>query len=300
MKTLAFIGLGNMGGPMATNLVTAGYDVRGFDLVVERVQAAEAQGVQPAGSAAEATRGADVVVTMLLAGQSVLSVYEETLPVAEQCTLFIDCSTIDVASARMAHTMAADGGMLSLDAPVSGGISGAMAGTLTFMVGGSANAFAQAEPLFQIMGGKVVHCGAAGDGQAVKICNNMMLGIQMASVCEGFVLAHELGVDPAKLFEVSSTSSGQCWSLTTYCPEPGLVASAPANNEYQPGFAADLMLKDMNLALDAAKRQGLALDVAVVAQAIYARFADEGFGDVDFSGIVKMIKGGRAVNEFTA
>ena len=291
MKTIAFIGLGNMGGPMAANLVTAGYDVRGFDLVDERLRSAEMDGVQCAHSAADAVTGAHVVVTMLLAGKSVLSVYEETLPITHKGALFIDCSTIDVASARIAHDMAAGAQMLSLDAPVSGGISGAAAGTLTFMAGGSEGAFVQAEPLLQVMGGKVVHCGAAGDGQAVKICNNMMLGIQMASVCEGFTLADQLGVDPAKLFEVSSTSSGQCWSLTTYCPEPGLVATAPSNNEYKPGFAADLMLKDMNLALEAAESQGLVLDVAVVARAIYARFADAGCGDVDFSGIVKMIKG---------
>ena len=280
-----------MGGPMAANLVTAGYDVRGFDLVDERLRSAEMDGVQCAHSAADAVTGAHVVVTMLLAGKSVLSVYEETLPITHKGALFIDCSTIDVASARIAHDMAAGAQMLSLDAPVSGGISGAAAGTLTFMAGGSEGAFVQAEPLLQVMGGKVVHCGAAGDGQAVKICNNMMLGIQMASVCEGFTLADQLGVDPAKLFEVSSTSSGQCWSLTTYCPEPGLVATAPSNNEYKPGFAADLMLKDMNLALEAAESQGLVLDVAVVAQAIYTRFADAGYGDVDFSGILKMIKG---------
>jgi len=179
--------------------------------------------------------------------------------------------------------------MDSLDAPVSGGISGADAGTLTFMVGGTKNAFNQAGPLLQIMGSKVVHCGGAGDGQAVKICNNMMLGIQMASVCEGFTLAHKLGVDPAKLFEVSSTSSGQCWSLTTYCPEPGLVPTAPSNNDYKPGFATDLMLKDMDLALAAAESQGLKLDVATVAQAIYEQFSEQGHGDMDFSGIIQIV-----------
>jgi len=289
MKTIAFIGLGNMGGPMATNLVKAGYIVRGFDLAGDKLKAAEANGIQIANSAADAAANTDVVITMLLAGDSVRAVYGETLPAAPSGTLFIDCSTIDVDSARAVHTLAIEAGMDSLDAPVSGGISGADAGTLTFMVGGTKNAFNQAGPLLQIMGSKVVHCGGAGDGQAVKICNNMMLGIQMASVCEGFTLAHKLGVDPAKLFEVSSTSSGQCWSLTTYCPEPGLVPTAPSNNDYKPGFATDLMLKDMDLALAAAESQGLKLDVATVAQAIYEQFSEQGHGDMDFSGIIQIV-----------
>src|SRR5690606_10250576 len=251
MTTIAFIGLGNMGNPMAANLVKAGHVVRGFDLMPQNLETARGNGLEIAASAAEAVAGADAVVTMLPAGKHVLAVYGDIVPAAAKGTLFIDSSTIDVESARQAHAIASGAGMLSVDAPVSGGVGGAAAGTLTFMAGGAADAFAKAEPLLQPMAGKIVHCGDAGAGQAAKICNNMILGISMIGVSEAFVLAEKLGLAPQALFDVASTSSGQCWSLTTYCPVPGPVPTSPANRDYQPGFAASLMLKDLKLAQEA-------------------------------------------------
>jgi 3-hydroxyisobutyrate dehydrogenase len=291
MTTIAFIGLGNMGNPMAANLVKAGHQVRGFDLVADNLTAAAANGVTVSDSATAAVDGAEIVVTMLPAGKHVLAVYGDIVTAAAKGTLFIDSSTIDVDSARKAHAIAGEAGMLSIDAPVSGGVGGAEAGTLTFMAGGSKEAFAKAEPILQPMAGKVVHCGDAGAGQAAKICNNMILGISMIGVGEAFVLAEKLGLSHQALFDVASTSSGQCWSLTTYCPVPGPVPASPANRDYKPGFAAALMLKDLRLAQEAAQSAGAVTPLGAEAAQLYALFDAMGHGGTDFSGIVKFLRG---------
>ena len=291
MTTIAFIGLGNMGNPMAANLVKAGHDVRGFDLVADNLTTAKANGLSVAETAAAAVAGADVVITMLPAGKHVLSVYTDIVPAAAKGTLFIDSSTIDVDSARKAHAIANEAGMLSVDAPVSGGVGGAAAGTLTFMTGGAKDAFAKAEPILAPMAGKVVHCGDAGAGQAAKICNNMILGISMIGVGEAFVLAEKLGLSHQALFDVASTASGQCWSLTTYCPVPGPVATSPANNDYKPGFAAALMLKDLKLAQEAAQSAGAVTPLGAQAAQLYGLFEAAGHGGTDFSGIIKFLRG---------
>ncbi len=233
---------------------------------------------------------------MLPAGKHVLSVYGDIAPKARKDSLFIDSSTIDVDSARKAHEIAARHGHLSIDAPVSGGTGGAAAGTLTFMAGGSDNAFAKAEPLLQPMAGKIVHCGGDGAGQAAKICNNMILGISMIGVSEAFVLAEKLGLSHQALFDVASTSSGQCWSLTTYCPVPGPVPTSPANRDYKPGFAAALMLKDLKLSQEAAKSSGAATPLGAHAEALYSRFDNEGHGGDDFSGIINFLRSTKAGN----
>jgi len=258
MAKIAFIGLGNMGGPMAANLVKAGHTVTGFDLVEASLASARSAGVAIAGSAAEAVKDAEVVVTMLPAGKHVLGVWGEIVPHIAKGRLIIDCSTIDVESARKAHELAGKAGLLSVDAPVSGGVGGASAGTLTFMCGGAEAAFDAARPVLEKMGRKIVHCGDNGAGQAAKICNNMILGISMIGVCEAFALAEKLGLSHQSLFDVSSTASGQCWSLTSYCPVPGPVPASPANNGYKPGFAAALMLKDLRLSQEAAQAAGAA------------------------------------------
>ena len=291
MATIAFIGLGNMGNPMAANLVKAGHVVRGFDLMPQNLETARANGLEVAGSAVEAVKDADAIVTMLPAGKHVLSVYAEIVPAARKGALFIDSSTIDVESARKAHAIATEAGMLSVDAPVSGGVGGAAAGTLTFMAGGADEAFAKAEPLLQPMAGKIVHCGDAGAGQAAKICNNMILGISMIGVSEAFVLAEKLGLSHQALYDVASTSSGQCWSLTTYCPVPGPVPTSPANRDYQPGFAAGLMLKDLKLAQEAAQGAGAVTPLGAEAAQLYALFDATGHGGTDFSGIVNFLRG---------
>ena len=291
MATIAFIGLGNMGNPMAANLVKAGHVVRGFDLMAANLETARGNGLAIAASAAEAVAGANAIVTMLPAGKHVLSVYADIVAAAAKGSLFIDSSTIDVESARKAHAIAASAGMLSVDAPVSGGVGGAAAGTLTFMAGGSDEAFAGAEPLLQPMAGKIVHCGDAGAGQAAKICNNMILGISMIGVAEAFVLAEKLGLSHQALFDVASTSSGQCWSLTTYCPVPGPVPASPANRDYQPGFAAALMLKDLKLAQEAAQGSGAVTPLGAEAAQLYALFEAAGHGGTDFSGIVNFLRG---------
>ncbi|MBK8457649.1 MAG: 3-hydroxyisobutyrate dehydrogenase [Phyllobacteriaceae bacterium] len=291
MTTIAFIGLGNMGNPMAANLVKAGHDVLGFDLVPENLKTARANGVTVMADAAAAVKGADVVVTMLPAGKHVLSVYEQVNGAAKKGTLFIDSSTIDVDSSRKAHALAAHAGLLALDAPVSGGVGGAAAGTLTFMCGGSAEAFAAATPMLEKMGKKIVHCGEAGAGQAAKICNNMILGVSMIAVCEGFALAEKLGLSYQALFDVASTASGQCWSLTTYCPVPGPVPTSPANNGYKPGFAASLMLKDLMLAQEAARSSGAVTPLGAEAAQLYALFNAQGGAAKDFSGIVEFLRG---------
>jgi 3-hydroxyisobutyrate dehydrogenase len=293
MTTIAFIGLGHMGGPMAANLVKAGHQVVGFDLAPASCDQARADGAAIAGSAAEAVREAEVVVTMLPAGKHVLSVWTGILPAVKPGTLVIDCSTIDVDSARKAHALAGELGsnLHSLDAPVSGGVGGAKAATLTFMAGGSPEAFARAEPILSQMGKRVVHCGEAGAGQAAKICNNMILGISMIGVAEAFVLAEKLGLSHQALFDVASTASGQCWSLTTYCPVPGPVPTSPANNGYKPGFAAALMLKDLRLAQEAALSSGATTPLGAEAAQLYALFNAAGHDGDDFSGIINFIRG---------
>lgn len=291
MTTIAFIGLGNMGGPMAGNLVKAGHQVRAFDLSQASKDAAAELGVGIAGSAAEAVAEAEIVVTMLPAGKHVLSVWADILPSVKQGALLIDSSTIDVESARKAHALAADRGCLSLDAPVSGGVGGAKGATLTFMVGGTEEAFALGEPVLAKMGRRIVHAGAAGNGQAAKICNNMILGISMIGVSEAFVLAEKLGLSHQALFDVASTSSGQCWSLTTYCPVPGPVPTSPANNEYKAGFASALMLKDLKLAQEAAQGAGAATPLGAAAAQLYGIHNAWGEGGADFSAIIHLLRG---------
>ena len=291
MTTIAFIGLGHMGGPMAANLAKAGHNVVGFDLAAASCDAARETGVAIAGSVREAVANAEAVVTMLPAGKHVLAVWSDILPAMNPGTLAMDCSTIDVESARKAHAIAQERGCPALDAPVSGGVGGAKAGTLTFMAGGSAEAFAQAEPILAQMGKRVVHCGEAGAGQAAKICNNMILGISMIGVCEAFVLAEKLGLSAQALFDVASTSSGQCWSMTSYCPVPGPVPASPANNGYKPGFAAALMLKDLRLAQEAALAAGAATPLGAEAAQLYALFHGTGHADDDFSGIINFLRG---------
>lgn len=287
---IAFIGLGNMGGPMAANLAKAGFDVAGFDLSEASREEARSRGISIAGTAEEAVGEADIVVTMLPAGKHVLSVWSNLASVARPGTLMIDCSTIDVESARKAHALAASHGMRSIDAPVSGGTGGAAAGTLTFMVGGTPEAFDMAEPILQVMGKKIVHCGDAGAGQAAKICNNMILGISMTAVAEAFVLAEKLGLPHQALYDVASTSSGQCWSLTSYCPVPGPVPTSPANNDYRPGFAAALMLKDLKLSQEAAEASGASTPLGAHAAALYEEFDKAGNGSQDFSAIIQHIR----------
>ncbi len=291
MGNIAFIGLGNMGNPMAANLVKAGLSVSGFDLVQDNLDEARSAGVTIADSGRQAVEGAGIVITMLPAGAHVVSVYSELVPAADPGTLFIDCSTIDVESARRAHKLAADHQMLSVDAPVSGGVGGAAAGTLTFMAGGSKEAFEQAEPILDPMAGRIVHCGDAAAGQAAKICNNMILGISMIGVGEAFVLAEKLGLSHQALFDVASTSSGQCWSINTYCPVPGPVPTSPANNDYKPGFAAALMLKDLKLAQEAAQSSGAVTPLGASAMQLYALFNAAGGEATDFSGIINFLRG---------
>lgn len=291
MTNIAFIGLGNMGGPMAGNLVKAGHIVKAFDLVQASKDAAAEMGVGIAGSAKEAVAEAEVVVTMLPAGKHVLAVWVDILPAVKPGTLLIDSSTIDVESARKAHALAAERGCLSLDAPVSGGTGGAKGATLTFMVGGTEDAFGKGEPILAKMGRKIVHCGGAGNGQAAKICNNMILGISMIGVSEAFVLGEKLGLSHQALFDVASTSSGQCWSLTTYCPVPGPVPTSPANNEYKPGFASALMLKDLKLAQEAAQAAGASTPLGAAAAQLFGLHNAWGEGGTDFSGIIHLLRG---------
>lgn len=291
MQRIAFIGLGNMGRPMAAGLVRAGFDLRGFDLAPSTAAAAAGEGVIVANSIEEAYDGADAAITMLPAGEAVVSVWRELARVARE-KILIDCSTIDVESARQAHDLANAAGALSIDSPVSGGVAGAKAKTLTFMCGGSGAAFAAAKPLLERMGARVLHCGGAGMGQAAKICNNMMLGVTMIATAEAFILAEKLGLSHQALFDVASASSGQSWSLTSYCPVPGLVAASPANNDYRPGFMSSLMLKDLRLAQEAAAHVGAATPLGAVAAQLYALQNASGGGGADFSAIIKMIRGG--------
>ena len=291
MPKIGFIGLGNMGGPMAANLVKAGQRVLGFDVVPASREASARDGVEIVGSAAATTDDADAVITMLPAGEHVLAVWNDLVPRARQGTLFIDCSTIDVASARQAHKLAAASGIATLDAPVSGGVGGARAATLTFMVGGSAHAFERGRPILERMGKRIVHCGEAGNGQVAKICNNMILAASMITLCEAFVLGEKLGLSHQALFDVASASSGQCWALTSYCPVPGPVPASPANNGYKPGFSAALMLKDLKLARAAAEAAGVRTALGTHAAQIYDLFVEQGHAGADFSGIINLVRG---------
>ena len=284
---IGFIGLGNMGAPMAANLAAAGHAVTGFD-----THAAAPAGVAMAGSAAEAARGAEIVVTMLPNGAILKAVAAEIIPAMDGGAVLLDCSTVDVASARAVAASATQAGLGALDAPVSGGVGGAAAGTLTFMVGGSAEAFDKARPLFDVMGQKAVHCGPAGNGQAAKICNNMILGVTMIATCEAFALADKLGLDRQAMYDVVSTSSGQSWSMTSYCPAPGVGPKSPADNGYKPGFAADLMLKDLRLSQDAAEGADADTPMGALAAALYARFVEEEDGrGRDFSAMLPRFEG---------
>ena len=291
MTTIAFIGLGNMGGPMAANLVKAGHEVLGVDLVAALREAAARDGVAVAANAVEAVSRADVAVTMLPAGKPVIAVWSEIVGAAKKGALLINSSTIDVESARRAHALAKGAGLLSIDAPVSGGVGGAKAASLTFMCGGAADAFAAAKPILEKMGKRIVHCGDAGAGQAAKICNNMILGATMIVTAEAFVLAEKLGLSHQALFDVASTSSGQSWSLTSYCPVPGPVPASPANNGYRPGFAAALMLKDLKLAQEAALASGATTPLGAEAAQLYALFNAAGHAGDDFSGIINFLRG---------
>jgi 3-hydroxyisobutyrate dehydrogenase len=290
MAVIGFIGLGNMGAPMAANLVKSGERVSGFDVVAASLQTAVQDGVEIAPNARSAVATADIVVTMLPAGEHVVSVWKDVLPAAKKGALFIDCSTIDVTSARTAHALAAEHGIASLDAPVSGGVGGAKAATLTFMIGGSEEAFARSKPVLERMGKRIVHCGDAGNGQAAKICNNMILGASMIAVSEAFVLGEKLGLSHQALFDVASASSGQCWSLTSYCPVPGPVPASPANNGYKAGFASALMLKDLKLAKEAAASVGADTAIGSHAAQIYERFVQDGLGASDFSAIINLVR----------
>ena len=294
MANVGFIGLGNMGAPMMRNLIKAGHAVKAFDLSEAARAAAQAAGATAVTSARDAAIGVEVVVTMLPAGAHVKAVAlgaDGLFAAAAKGTVFIESSTIDVASARQLAEEAVKAGHHLVDAPVSGGVGGAEAGTLTFMVGGPDAAFERARPFLDVMGKTIVHAGGAGTGQAAKICNNMLLGISMIGTCEAFALAEKLGLDHQKLFDIASKSSGQCWSMTTYCPVPGPVPTSPANRDYKPGFAAAMMLKDLKLAVEAAQSCGASIPLGAEAAQLYALMAGAGDGGVDFSGIITMLRG---------
>ena len=290
MAKVAFIGLGHMGGGMAPNLAKAGHEVRAFDLSGEALAHAVELGCQPAASAAEACKDAEAVITMLPAGKHVSAVFHESVfGTAPKTAILIDCSTIDVATAKTLEEEAAAQGYTMVDAPVSGGIAAAEGGTLTFMVGGSQEGFEKAREYLEKMGKAVIHAGDAGAGQAAKICNNMLLGATMAATCEAFVLAQKLGLDPQTFFDISSKASGQSWSMTSYCPVPGVGPETPADRGYEGGFAAALMLKDLKLAMEAAQAAGAYTPMGGEAEDLYQRFVDLGGGGKDFSALIKMI-----------
>ncbi len=294
MATIGFIGLGNMGGPMARNLLKAGHKLRAFDIVTANLDAVVNAGADAARSAADAASGAEIVLTMLPAGEHVRAVYTGeggVIAAAGKQALLIDSSTIDVESARAVSAAAAQAGLAMLDAPVSGGVAGAEAASLTFMVGGPDEAFARGQPILQAMGKTIVHAGPAGNGQAAKICNNMILGVSMIAVSEAFLLAEKLGLPAQKLFVISSKSSGQCWSMTSYCPVPGPVPASPANRDYKAGFTTAMMLKDLVLAQRAAAGAGVATPMGALAQAIHALNAQSGRANLDFSSVINVLKG---------
>ena len=295
MTTIAFIGVGNMGGPMARNLLKAQDKIRAFDVSAAALKPVTEAGATATPTALDAVKDDDVVITMLPAGTHVRSVYLESasiLTAARKDALLIDCSTIDIDSARAVHAAAAKAGFDFLDAPVSGGVGGAEAGTLAFMCGGSDKAFERAKPILEKMGKRIVHAGGAGAGQAAKICNNMLLAISMIGTCEAFALGEKLGLDHQKLYDIMSAASGQSWSLTTYCPVPGPVPASPANRDYTGGFATALMLKDLKLSQAAAAGAGASTPLGAAAAQLYSLFAAQGNAGVDFSGIIKMLRGG--------
>jgi 3-hydroxyisobutyrate dehydrogenase len=291
MTTIAFLGLGHMGGPMAANLLAAGYTVRAFDPVPAAKDEAAGKGAQVFDSGAQAAAEADVVITSLPNGGIVKAVYAEALPAAQKGTLFIDTSTISVDDAREIHTQATERGHAQLDAPVSGGVKGATAGTLAFMVGGEDDAVARARPVLEPLAGKIIHCGASGTGQAAKLCNNMVLAVQQIAVGEAFVLAEKLGLSAQALFDVITGATGNCWAVHTNCPVPGPVPTSPANNDFKPGFATALMNKDIGLAMDAVKSTGSSAPLGSHAAEIYAKFAAH-HADKDFSAVIEMIRNG--------
>jgi 3-hydroxyisobutyrate dehydrogenase len=293
MTTIGFIGLGNMGAPMATNLIKAGHQVSGFDIVAGRAEELRTKGGRAAATMADAAAAGEIVITMLPAGPDVRSVYlgdAGVLAHARKDALLIDCSTIDVETARAVAVAASQAGFAILDAPVSGGVIGAETAGLTFMVGGSVAAFQRGQPVLAAMGRTIVHAGPAGNGQAAKICNNMILGASMIAVCEAFSLAERLGVAAQTLFDISAKSSGQCWALTSYCPVPGPVPASPANRDYVAGFTAAMMLKDLRLAQQAAGASNAATPLGAAAANLYQLFVDEGSGGLDFSGIYRFIR----------
>ena len=290
MTTIAFIGLGNMGGGMAANLAAKGFTVRAFDLSADALAKAEAAGCTPAPSADAAIAGAEIIVTMLPAGSHVAGVYRDSVfGKAAPGTLLIDCSTIDVATAKVLGAEAAAKGHVAVDAPVSGGIAAANAGTLTFMVGGTDEGFTRAKPILEAMGKAVIHAGDGGAGQTAKICNNMLLGASMIATAEAFVLAGKLGLDPKRFYDIASVSSGQCWSMTSYCPVPGVGPETPADRGYQGGFAVNLMLKDLRLAAEAANGAYASTPMGARALELYEAFAADGQGGLDFSAIIKAL-----------
>ena len=292
MARVAFIGLGNMGGGMAANLAKKGHDVRAFDLSADALDKAKAAGALPVASAADAIEGAEAIITMLPAGSHVAQVYDEAVfGRAAPSAILIDCSTIEVSTARDLAEKATAKGLTAVDAPVSGGIAAASAGTLTFMVGGSAEAFAQAQPFLADMGKAVIHAGASGAGQTAKMCNNMILAATMIATCEAFVAAEKLGLDAQSFFDIARVSTAQSWSMTSYCPIPGVGPQSPADNDYQGGFAAALMLKDLRLAESAVTAGDLDAPMAMRAKDLYARFVDAGGATSDFSGIIRMLRG---------
>jgi 3-hydroxyisobutyrate dehydrogenase len=294
MAKVGFIGLGNMGMPMAENLLKAAYEVTGFDLNADATERLAHKGASRANSLADACNAAEIIITMLPAGEHVREVYlgaGGVLASVGPGTLLIDSSTIDVQTAREVAQAAQNNGLAMVDAPVSGGVAGAEAATLTFMVGGSDEAFERARPVLEGMGKTIVHAGAPGNGQAAKICNNMILGVSMIVVSEAFLLAEKLGLDAQKLFDISSKSSGQCWSMTSYCPVPGLVPASPANRDYKAGFTAAMMLKDLKLAQTAARATHATTPLGAGAAAVYERFVESSDGSVDFSGIIRYLRG---------
>ena len=290
MTTIAFLGLGNMGGPMAANLVSAGHTVHGFDPVTALKEAAEAKGATVFDTAADAVAGADVVITSLPNGDIVKSVYAEVVPAASSGALLIDTSTISVDDARAVNTQATERGLAQIDAPVSGGIKGATAGTLAFMVGGDEPAFERAKPVLDPLAGKMIHCGASGAGQAAKLCNNMVLAVQQIAIGEAFVLAEKLGLPAQSLFDVITGATGNCWAVHTNCPVPGPVPTSPANNDFKPGFATALMNKDLGLAMAAVQSAGSSAPLGSHAAEIYEQFAAE-HADKDFSAVIEMLRG---------
>lgn len=291
---IGFIGLGHMGQPMAKNLLKAGFQVTVYDVVPAAVQALINEGAQSAHSIAELASQSDVIITMLQNGKQVSEVCiskDGIFSHAKKDTLYIDSSSIEINTTRELHMLAKTHGIAMIDAPVSGGVGGAAAGSLTFMVGGEEQYYLRALPILEKMGKKIVHAGQAGNGQAAKICNNLILGISMIAVSEGFALGEKLGLDPKKFFEISSNASGQCWSMTSYCPVPDVIEKSPANNHYQPGFMAKMMLKDLRLGQHAAESVNANIPLGTEAAALYSMFVNQGFGDMDFSGIINMIKG---------